>query len=79
MLNIELQAITVVRALIEVAGWFLLARGALYLLAGGTRDKNFVFQLFVIVTRPAIAATRFLTSKVILDKHVPFVAFFVLF
>ena len=79
MINIELQIITVLRALVEVAGWFLLAQGALYLLAGGTRDKNFVYQLFVIVTRPVISATRFMMPKVIVDKHIPFVAFFLIF
>jgi hypothetical protein len=79
MTNIELQIITVLRALVEVAGWFLLAQGALFLLAGGTRHKNIVYQLFVIVTRPVISATRFISPKVILDKHIPFVAFFLLF
>ena len=79
MVNVELQVLTILRALTEVAGMFLLAQGALFLLAGNTRDKNIVYQLFRIVTRPAIAATRFLMPKLIVDKHIPFVAFFLIF
>lgn len=79
MTNIELQILTVLRALVEVAGMFLLAQGALYVLAGGTREKNIVFQLFRLLTRPVIVATRFITPRVIVDKHIPFVAFFLLF
>lgn len=79
MLSVELQIITILRALAEVAGLFLLAQGALFLLAGKTRDKNIVYQLFRIVTRPAISVTRFLMPKLIVDKHIPWVAFFLIF
>ncbi len=79
MSSIELQVITILRALVEVAGMFLLAQGTLFLLAGGTRDKNIVYQLFRIVTRPVISGTRFISPKVIVDKHIPFVAFLLLF
>ena len=77
--SIELQIITVLRVLFEVAGWFLLAQCALYVLAGATREKNIVFQLCRIVTRPVIRMTRFITPKVVVDKHSPFVAFFLVF
>lgn len=79
MASIELHILTILRALVEVAGMFLLAQGVLFLLAGGTRDKNIVYQLFRIVTRPVISATRFISPKVIVDKHIPFVAFFLVF
>ena len=52
LLAIELQLLAVVRALAEIAGLFLLAQGALFLLAGGARDKNVIYQMFRIVTRP---------------------------
>ena len=58
---------------------FLLAQGILFLLAGARRDKNIVYQLFRIITRPVVQATRFITPRVIVDKHIPFVAFFILF
>jgi len=79
VVSIELQLLGILRALAEVAGMFLLAQGALFLLAGRTRDRNFVYQLFRIVTRPVISSTRFMLPKVIADRTVPFVAFFILF
>ncbi len=75
----ELYIVSILRALVEVAGMFLLAQGLLYLLAGATREKNIVYQLFRIITRPVIQMTRFVTPRVIVDKHIPFVAFFILF
>ena len=79
MVSIELLVLTLFRALAEIAGLFLLAQGALFLLAGSARDRNFVYQLFVVITRPVISLTRFMMPKVIIDKHIPFVAFFLLF
>ena len=79
LLSTGLQLLTALRALAEIAGLFLLAQGTLFLLAGGMRDKNIVYQLFCIITRPVISATRSMMPKVIMDKHIPFVAFFLLF
>ena len=79
MTAIELHIVSILRALVEVAGMFLLAQGILFLLAGARRDKNIVYQLFRIITRPVLQMTRFVTPRVIVDKHIPFVAFFLLF
>lgn len=57
----------------------LLGQGAVALLAGARRQSNPIYQLFAIVTRPVIAAVRWLTPRAVIDKHLPFVAFFVLF
>ena len=75
----ELYIVSILRALVEVAGMFLLAQGLLFLLSGATREKNIVYQLFKIITRPVIQMTRFVTPRGIVDKHIPFVAFFILF
>lgn len=75
----ELLLISLLRALVEVAGMFLLGQGVLYLLAGASRHQNFVYQLFGILTRPVIKVTRMITPKVIIDKHIGVVAFFLLF
>jgi len=79
LLSVGLQLLGVLRALAEIAGWFLLARGVLYLLAGGTRDNNVVYQLFCIVTRPVTSATRLVMPRAVIDRYIPFVAFFLLF
>jgi hypothetical protein len=67
------------RALVEVALLALLAQGLLGLLVGPRRDANLIYQLFCIVTRPAIAVARWLSVRCIVDRHLPLVAFFLLF
>lgn len=79
MLTIELHLLSTLRALAEIAGMFLLAQGALFLLAGGRHQKNIVYQLFAIVTRPVIFATRRLAPQSVSDRYVPLLAFFLLF
>jgi len=79
LLSIGLQLLGVLRALAEITGLFLLAQGVLYFLAGNKRDRNFVYQLFRIITRPAISVTRLVVPKVIVDRHIPVIAFLLLF
>lgn len=78
-LSVGLQLLGILRALAEIAGLFLLAQAALYVMAGSTRDKNFVYQLFCVVTRPAVSVTRRIMPKAIVDRFIPFVAFVLLF
>lgn len=79
MEHVGLLIVSILRGLIEVAGMSLLAQGALFVLAGAAREKNAIYQLFRIVTRPVVGIVRFITPRAIVDKHVPFVAFFLLF
>lgn len=79
MPSMELMLVSIVRALVEVAGYALLGQGVLAVFAGKKRDDNFVYRLLVVVTAPIIRAVRFATPSFILDRHLPFVAFFLLF
>lgn len=79
MANPEILLISILRAIIEVAMLTLLGQGILAFLAGSRRQSNPIYQLFGLITRPAIRAVRFITPGVILDKHIPFVTFFLLF
>lgn len=79
MANPEILIISILRALTEVALLTLLGQGLLALLAGARRATNPVYQVFQVVTKPVLHIVRIITPKVILDKHVPFVAFFMLF
>lgn len=79
MVNIDVLIVSVLRALVEVAGLFLLGQGLLYILAGSRREKNAVYLLFRLVASPVVKAVRYITPKQIVDKHVPVVAFFLLF
>ena len=75
---IELVIVSMLRALVEVAGCFLLGQGLLYLLAGRRRHDNFVYQLFSLLTRPVFRATRAITPRLVRDEHIPFAAFLLL-
>lgn len=76
---IELLLVVIGKALAELAGMFLLGRGALYVLAGSKRDSNLFYQVICVVTNPVIRAARWMTPRVIVDRHIPFVALVLVF
>lgn len=78
-MNLLIFLISALRALVEVAGLALLGQGVLYFLAGSARERNPIYQLFSIVTRPVIRLARAITPRLIVDRHIPLVAFFLLF
>ncbi len=75
----ELLILGVLRALVEVAMLFLLGQGLLALLAGSRRENNTMYKLFLIITGPVVKTMRRITPRQIIDKHVPYIAFAVLF
>ena len=75
----ELFLVTVLKAFTELAGLLLFGQGALFILAGRKRESNWVYRLFRVLTGPVVKSVRYLTPKVIIDRHVPFVAFLILF
>lgn len=76
---IELWLLGSLRAIVEVALLSLLGQGAVGFLAGASRAKNPIYGLFSIVARPPIRITRCIAPKAILDSHIPYLAFFILF
>jgi len=79
MTHPALLLLGILRAIVEVALFFLIGQGILALLAGSRRHSNGVYRLFLIITRPVLKIVRFISPPQIIDKHLPFVAFFVLF
>jgi len=79
MVTAQILLLSILRALVEVAGFALLGQGLLAVLAGSSRERNVIYKLFVIVASPVTRLVRALTPKVIIDKHIPFVSFFLLF
>ena len=69
------QLAGIVQLLATLALLFMLGQGVLYILAGRNRDRNFVYQLFQVATRPVFRLTRWMTPRVVVDRHIPFVAF----
>jgi len=74
-----LTLVSIIKLLAEIALLALAGQGVLAVLAGGKRDQNIFYQLLRVMTRPFIAGARFITPKVVIDRHVPFVAFLLLF
>jgi hypothetical protein len=77
--QIPLLLVSIARSLAEVAGWALIGQGLLAILAGKARRQNLIYQIFEIVTSPVIRLVRAVTPRMILDAHIPYVAFFLLF
>jgi hypothetical protein len=75
----ELLLVVIAKALTELAALFLAGRGLLYVLAGRRRSENVFYQLFSILTNPVLQAVRWVTPRIILDRHIPFVAVVLLF
>ena len=70
----ELLILVIVKALLELAGLFLFGQGVLYLMAGQGRDRNWFYQMFRVLTSPVTKFARLITPKVIVDRHIPYVA-----
>ena len=71
----EILIVRILRALVEVAGCFMLGQGLLYVLAGRKRNENLIYQLFSILTRPVFKLTRAITPRLVRDEHIPIAAF----
>ena len=67
-----------IKLVAEIALLALVGQWLLGLLAGAKRDSNFFYQLLAIVTRPFVRGARWLTPRLVLDRHVPLVAFLLL-
>jgi hypothetical protein len=68
-----------VKLLAEIALLCLAGQWVLGLLAGKRRDQNLFYQLFQVLTRPVLRGARLLSPRVVLDQHLPLVAFLLLF
>jgi ABC-type uncharacterized transport system permease subunit len=73
-----LTLITVLRTLVEVAGLALLGQGVLYLLAGTNRERNVFYRMLKTVTQPVWRLARLIAPRVIVDRHIGFLAFLLL-
>ncbi|MCU0810714.1 MAG: hypothetical protein MUE59_06710 [Thiobacillaceae bacterium] len=78
-MHLEILLVRILLALVQIATLALLGQGAVALLAGKYREKNIFYLMLRTVASPAVRFVRFITPKVIIDAHVPFLAFFMLF
>jgi hypothetical protein len=70
--------VSAIKLIAEIALLALLGQFVLGLLAGAKREQNLFYQALAIVGRPFVVVARWLSPKVVLDRHVPLVAFLLL-
>ncbi|MCL5061478.1 MAG: hypothetical protein M1449_14120 [Candidatus Thermoplasmatota archaeon] len=76
---LDILLASILRTLVEVAGFALLGQGALAVLAGKYREQNVFYRVLRIIANPVVRAVRFIAPRFILDAHVPVLTFFLLF
>jgi hypothetical protein len=67
--------VSAVKLMAEIALMALLGQWLLGLLAGAKRETNFFYQLLKVITNPVTKAARWVAPRVVLDRHIPLVAF----
>ena len=72
------ELIVILKGLTEVAGVAMFGQGVLWVIAGAKRDQNMVYGIFKTLTSPVMKVTRWITPRVVLDRHLGLVAFFLL-
>ena len=79
MFSIELFIVSSLKALVEVAGMALVGQGLIGLVSGKSRQDNFVYRIFMVVTSPIYKLARAISPKFIADAHLGLASFFILF
>jgi len=64
--------------IVEIALLSLFGQWVLGLLAGQKKEGNIFYKLLETLGKPFVQIARFITPRVILDRHVPLVAFLLL-
>ena len=71
--------LSAIKLICEIALMSLFGQWVLGLLAGAKRDTNIFYQLLAQIGRPFVLMARLITPRsIVLDRHVPLVAFLVL-
>lgn len=78
-MQFDVLLVSLARVLVEVAGFALLGRGVLALLAGKQRHDNLFYKILETVSGPAVRAVRVIAPRFIIDAHIPLLTFFLLF
>lgn len=79
MFSIEFFIVSSLKALVEVAGMALIGQGLIGLISGKSKQDNFVYRIFMVVTSPIYKLARAISPKFIADAHLGLASFFILF
>ena len=78
MTNAEL-VLRIVKAIVEVVGFAYIGQAILVVFAGGLREQNLFYRIIRVVTDPMTRLTRVLMPRFMPDRHMPWIAFGLLF
>ena len=70
--------VTTLKLIAEIALLALFGQWLIGLMSGAARNRNPFYALLQLLGRPWIRAARWLSPRVVLDRHVPLVAFFLM-
>ena len=73
-----LAVATTVKLLAEIALLALLGQWLVGMLSGPARERNPFYRLLQLVGQPWVRAARWLSPAVVLERHLPLVAFLLL-
>ncbi len=73
-----LLLVSSVKLIAEIALLALLGQWVVGLLAGARKQDNLFYQVLAAVGRPFVRLARWVSPRVVLDRHVPLVAFLLL-
>ena len=71
--------LALVHELVKFAGLVLIGQGLVYVLSFGRHETNVVYRFFRFLSSPITRLVRPITPAKVADRHVPIVAFFLLF
>ena len=67
------------KGLVEFGAFLLIAQGGIFVLSFGTHERNPVYRAVRFLTSPMTRVVRRITPARVSDRHVPIVAFLLLF
>jgi len=70
--------VSTLKLIAEIALMALLGQWLLGLLAGAKRETNVFYRLLKIMTQPFIRLARLVSPRIVIDRHLPLVAFLLL-
>ena len=72
-----LDVVTTLRVLVEICLFSLIGQGILAVLPGMDREKNVFYLILKTLASPAWRVARWISPKFVLDRHVGWVALFI--
>jgi hypothetical protein len=74
---VALSVVIILKGLAEFIGLMLVAQGLVFVLSFGKHEGNAIYRGIRFLNSPVLRVTRAITPNVIVDRHVPAVAVFI--